>query len=113
MGILNKNIDAASGGTDSDFKINDETMTELMDWLSPSSNLTLQTMMFQASTAITVIPGKLSSFKMLTDLYIQSNEAELVLATGSVAVEFPENIRLASSNIVHVENGSFQGIPVD
>ncbi len=86
-----------------------EGMSQLMDWLLPSSANSLEGISI-GSIDVDRLPLQLASFRSLKYLEIRYNIAKsMIIPSGSFFSNELEYLRIYSTRVVSVEDGAFQG----
>ncbi len=91
--------------------IDTNSMGNLLEWILPSSNLTLVSLYF-GKNEIESIPNQVSSFKGIQDLNIQYNRVDMTIGNNSIFIIYKLRdcyIQLVETRITSVESGAFQG----
>jgi len=87
----------------------DDGMAQLLNWILPSSTLTLEELSI-GSNRFGTIPRQIGSFDKLKTISIDDNIVDLAIPRNSFNIGDGNNsISISSSRVVNVESGAFQG----
>ena len=87
------------------------SMSNLLEWVLPSSRSTLVSLYF-GSNEIETFPNQVSSFEKLQDIYTQYNRVNMTMGTNSMNITYQGRdcyLQMVSTGIVSIESGAFQG----